>query len=417
MSIFKSLNFGGRQSIDFGVQITGEGVYDSPERDVELIEIPGRNGEYVIDNGRYRNITVTYPASLARPDQGGFSERMSDFRNWLSSRIGYQRLEDEYNLDEFRLGVYTGGLEVSPTAGGRAGGFNLSFNCKPQRFLKSGEVNQPIADGGTIFNPTEFDSQPLIEVEGTGDIGVGEYPISIVNEPIGYTELYPECTVIGTGTTKTATLPFNADARYRSGDTFHTGRFSATISILPGLGPIGSVSFSASSSSASQIDGVNSVVYISASGGYGYQVTVFFKDRTYTAGTGDVATLVFNGIIKTTGGTEYATAFDIRIEYDAEAGCLKFSAYNDANPDVYPDATSYKFEQGTINSTAPTVGDVVYIDCETGECYTEINGEIRSSNFGVTLGAELPVLKPGYNLIEYDNTVTSLKITPRWWRI
>ena len=139
--IYKSFLFDGKKSEDFDVYITGSAVYDAPDRDVELIDIPGRNGALVIDRNKFKNITVTYPAGTYAKDQADFSLKMEALRNFLASRKGYKRLEDEYNLDEFRLGIYKDGLQVDPVLHGKAGQFSLVFDCKPQRYLKSGETS------------------------------------------------------------------------------------------------------------------------------------------------------------------------------------------------------------------------------------------------------------------------------------
>ena len=71
--IYKSFLFDGKKSEDFDVYITGSAVYDAPDRDVELIDIPGRNGALVIDRNKFKNITVTYPAGTYAKDQADFS--------------------------------------------------------------------------------------------------------------------------------------------------------------------------------------------------------------------------------------------------------------------------------------------------------------------------------------------------------
>ena len=67
-TIFKGLTFDGVDSTQYGVYITGEAVYNAPMRDVEMIEIPGRNGAYALDKGRFTNIEVTYPAGIYGKD-------------------------------------------------------------------------------------------------------------------------------------------------------------------------------------------------------------------------------------------------------------------------------------------------------------------------------------------------------------
>lgn len=150
MSNFKSLTFDGKTSREYGVYITGEGVFNAPEKDVELVTIPGRNGDYALDHGRFSNIQVTYPASIAANNETDFRTAVSDFRNWLCSRKGYCVLSDEYNPSEYRLAVYKSGLEVTHDML-IAGEFNIVFDCKPQRFLTSGDTPVTLS---TAITPT-----------------------------------------------------------------------------------------------------------------------------------------------------------------------------------------------------------------------------------------------------------------------
>ena len=138
-AIFRGFTFDNESSKNYGVYITGEPVYNVPERDVEVIAIPGRNGAFVKDNGRFENITVSYPAGMFGDEQTDFAEGIRELRNFLASRKGYCRLSDDYNAGEYREAVYKSGLDVSPEAMGRARQFNITFECKPQRFLTSRE--------------------------------------------------------------------------------------------------------------------------------------------------------------------------------------------------------------------------------------------------------------------------------------
>ena len=174
MGLLNHLTFDGVDSSDFGVFISGEGAFDAPARRGEVISIPGRNGSLFMDEGVFENITVEYPAFIGTGYEELFRTKLGDLRSALSSRGNYKRLTDTYHPDEFRLGVFREGLEVDPQHITRAGGFTMKFDCKPQRFLVEGEYPQLFEANGTITNPTDFESSPLIKVTGNGTVAIGD---------------------------------------------------------------------------------------------------------------------------------------------------------------------------------------------------------------------------------------------------
>lgn len=173
MGLLNHLTYDGVDSSDFGVFISGEGAFDAPARRGEMISIPGRNGSLFMDEGVFENITVEYPAFIGTGYEELFRTKLGDLRSALSSRGNYKRLTDTYHPDEFRLGVFREGLEVDPQHITRAGGFTMKFDCKPQRFLVSGETPHIFTTNGTITNPTLFASSPLIKVSGNGMVAIG----------------------------------------------------------------------------------------------------------------------------------------------------------------------------------------------------------------------------------------------------
>lgn len=186
MGLLNHLTYDGVDSSSFGVFISGEGVFDAPARRGEMISIPGRNGSLFMDEGVFENITVEYPAFIGTGYEELFRTKLGDLRSALSSRGNYKRLTDTYHPDEFRLGVFREGLEVDPQHITRAGGFTMKFDCKPQRFLVSGETTYTFNENGTITNPTLFEAAPLIKVTGNGMVAIGddgEYRFVVSDNP------------------------------------------------------------------------------------------------------------------------------------------------------------------------------------------------------------------------------------------
>lgn len=170
MALFNSFQFGDVDSKDYGVYISGDSVYDSPARSVDLVQVPGRNGALALDNGYFENIEVTYPAGSFGTSQEEWREKMLGIRNALAAQRGYQKLVDTYHPDHYRLGLFLAGISASPVHYNRAGQFPIRFNCKPQRFLTSGETPQDFTKEGqeTEYGPADivsFEAKEGAEVE------------------------------------------------------------------------------------------------------------------------------------------------------------------------------------------------------------------------------------------------------------
>ena len=77
-------------------------------------------------------------------------------------------------------------LSLDPDVKKRAlvGEVDIKFNCKPQLFLKSGEIEQTVMDGGYIYNPTPYTAAPTLrfkfpDSEEGGSITINGVTISI----------------------------------------------------------------------------------------------------------------------------------------------------------------------------------------------------------------------------------------------
>ena len=143
--------YNGKNLNEFGISAIGRGTYGAPARDIEQIHIPGLNGDVLFDSGGYENIQVDYPDCCIEED---FPKNFAALRYFLLSNPGYHRLEDSYATEEFRMAEFRGPLspDVHTGRGNRSGTFTLSFNCKPQRYLKEGEREIEIQDWATIKN-------------------------------------------------------------------------------------------------------------------------------------------------------------------------------------------------------------------------------------------------------------------------
>lgn len=174
--------FGGALSSDFGILVEHPPKYIMPERDYEQISVPGRNGDLFLDKGSYKNYDQPYDIAIADHDLD-YYVLMNLVTTWLHPEPGYHRLEDSYFPDHFRLAMFNSGVEFDNimSHGGRA---TISFNCKPQKYLKLGEKMIKYTAAGKIKNPTTQNAKPIITLKGStgsGRFQIGEYVVSVSN--------------------------------------------------------------------------------------------------------------------------------------------------------------------------------------------------------------------------------------------
>jgi len=403
--IFKGFTFDGESSKDYGIYITGSAVYNAPVRDVDMITIPGRNGAFALDKGRFENIEVTYPAGIYAQTESDFAQGISDFRNFLASRQGYVELSDDYNTGEYRLAVYKSGLDVSPEQL-RAGEFEIVFECKPQRFLTSGETEETVANNGTLDNPTLFDAHPMLEVWGSGTVSFAGQSVTVNGtEPIGQVLLAGFNSVSGTQV-------FD-EGLVNNGDTITATDFSRTLnfSMRSGINKtIDNVTLGAWSGQLSNPDASVSVV-----SGTSLDVVFDVRNEDFTAGSYTFRQSSAALTVTYTDSTSSTISVFVNINYTG--GKLAFSSGTSSAPDFIYAYGAVLSGEVYGDSTLLTAGSPCYIDLDIGEAYKEVSGSYVSLNNTVEIGGDLPVLPPGTTTFTYPNTVTQLKVIPRWWKV
>lgn len=179
--------FDGKISLDYGVKISDSGAtWGGAERDIKTQSVPGRNGDLIYDNGRYKNCSIKYACYMV----DGFPDNYEAFRGWLlAHQTAYYRLEDTYRPEEYRMARVSGDLDAKLYGFPDSAEFNVSFDCKPQRFLKSGERTYTFTAAGEIRNNTLFPAKPLVRIYGNGTTGIGSKTIEVSGNSYPYVEV------------------------------------------------------------------------------------------------------------------------------------------------------------------------------------------------------------------------------------
>ena len=179
----------GRDSRDFGIYVIDGNIFDFAVRDFETYQVPGRTGDLTFDHGRWKNITLTL--KCAALDNGrekleawrafllsGMNAKWDD-GNILGGYYGTYKIELSMEPDIYRVGTLKSASSPQISLADGGGYVEISFDCSPKKFLKSGEeeVLQISMRNVPFYNPTYYDAKPLIKVSGYNN----PYSVDITN--------------------------------------------------------------------------------------------------------------------------------------------------------------------------------------------------------------------------------------------
>lgn len=173
-------NYRGNNSRDFHIIMLEPPEEVFAERDVESISIPGRSGDLIFDNGRYKNVRIKYRCAILPPEESQETMRDMAIRalNWLFSDATYEMLTNTYNPRYFRMARVVGNISVSSIVE-QAGEFTIEFDCKPQKFLLDGNTMVAYDAPGVLHSSYQMPAMPLITVYGHGAATVTVAGVSV----------------------------------------------------------------------------------------------------------------------------------------------------------------------------------------------------------------------------------------------
>ncbi len=177
-----SFNFLGKDSYaDFGIHIERRPVIPKPQRNIEYIEVPGRSGSLKVDDESYKDIVIPVQCGFRNTNVASKAEEVKSWLDGGEGQLIFNNQPDRYYLahvseqmdirQEFKI----------------LGKFVVNFRCRPFQYDTNNEVIT-LTLPGTVFNPGTLNSEPIINVTGSGDITLTINQVSIqlseVNESI-----------------------------------------------------------------------------------------------------------------------------------------------------------------------------------------------------------------------------------------
>lgn len=143
-----------------------------PRKKYTTESIPGGSRTFYIPEAEDAFENYSQPYSVFMDAKApGLSMVARGLAEWLLAPSGYQRLEDSYDPDFYRMAIYAGG-ENFLNHFNEYGRGTLTFDCAPKRFYKSGELPVNISDGMKLYSPSRFKAHPIVTINGTGSCSV-----------------------------------------------------------------------------------------------------------------------------------------------------------------------------------------------------------------------------------------------------
>lgn len=140
-----------------------------PKRKYNAQAIPGGDKDFLIDEGEDAFSNYSQPYSVFFDSKGpGLPQASRHIAEWLLGNPGYQRLEDSYDPDFYRLAYYSGG-ERFLNYFNEYGRGTLTFTCAPKRYYKTGEREIEVANSQKLYSPSIFHAHPIIKITGSGN--------------------------------------------------------------------------------------------------------------------------------------------------------------------------------------------------------------------------------------------------------
>jgi predicted phage tail component-like protein len=167
--MISTFDFNGNNSKEFNMYINAELTLSSSQPDYSTIEVPGRDGDLILPNNRYKSFSQTVSVIFL----GGYNDTMSKIeqvRRWLLSDTEFHDFKLSSDPDYTYRAAYLGNFEIKKATDELSA--DLSFEMMPYKYLNSGLGSQTISSGTTLTNSGSIPALPLLKITCSGDITV-----------------------------------------------------------------------------------------------------------------------------------------------------------------------------------------------------------------------------------------------------
>ena len=160
--------------------------FPSPEADISLIEVLGKDGELAVDNNRLKGVSFSIPIKLKLPRNIDVNTQATRISEWLKNDIDWHPLRFSGSPKYEYIAICYQQFDIAETLK-NYGRTVISFRLKPYKRRVDNRAIE-IENGMILVNPEKRISKPLIYIEGSGNIVIqnNDEDWLIINNIEGY---------------------------------------------------------------------------------------------------------------------------------------------------------------------------------------------------------------------------------------
>lgn len=154
--------YNGLCSRDFGLKIKSKNDLDSPNKNVEEIKVPGRNGSLFIDDDDYDNKVIDIVCLVDLRDKNE-KEIAGKLNEWLLKDSKYKRLEFSDDFGYYYEAVCVNKINFNEILNNYYE-ILISFSCKPFKMSDMDKI-KIVDKGWKVYNDSGIEAMPIIRIK------------------------------------------------------------------------------------------------------------------------------------------------------------------------------------------------------------------------------------------------------------
>lgn len=157
--------FGDKSSLSVGINLQRPITFSAAVPIRESVNVAGRNGTLHFESYTFKNRKGNADCFAIGENA---EQKFDAINSFLFGNLAYQKLRTSEDTEHFWLAKVANSSEIAVRLQ-KLAPFSIEFDCKPQRFLVSGEKIIFASNGDIIENPTPFTALPVIIINGSGE--------------------------------------------------------------------------------------------------------------------------------------------------------------------------------------------------------------------------------------------------------